>query len=94
MYSDLVATATHFMGDIVCTREDGTIDYHPHDCTELQPYTRIQVINRFTISEKTRFSKGLLSIEGNTPRVVLVGSMKSKFKGCKRFISTTRPVGY
>ena len=74
-------TVRHYMGDIMCTRRDGGIEYHPHDYTELKPYTHIQVINRFKISEETLFSDGLLSIEGNTPRVVLVESMDNKFKG-------------
>jgi hypothetical protein len=69
MYSDLVNTVSHYLGDIMCTRGDGSIEYHPHGYTELQPYTHIQVINRFTISKKTRLSEGLLSIEGNTPRL-------------------------
>ena len=70
MHPDLVSTVRHYMGDILCTRGDGGIDGRLHDYTELQPYTHIQVITRFTIRESTLFSKGLLSIEGNTPRVV------------------------
>jgi surface protein len=83
----MVYTVKGYVGDIVCTREDGSIEYHRQDCKELQHYTNIQVINRFMISGETLFSKGLLSIEGNTPRVVLIGSMKKKFRGCRKFNS-------
>ena len=87
MYSDLVNTVSHYMGNIMCIRGGGTIDYHPHDYTELQQYTHIHVITRFTISKQTLFSQGLISIKGNTPRVVLVGDMVSKFRGCRKFNS-------
>ena len=78
---------SQYLDDIMCIRGDGNIEFHPHDYTELQSYTHIQVINRFTISEKTVFSKQLISIEGNTPRVVLIGSMNKKFRGCTKFNS-------
>ena len=83
----LLNIMSQYLDGIMCIRGDGNIEFHPHDYTELQSYTHIYVINRFKISEKTLFSKQLISIEGNTPRVVLIGNMNKKFRGCREFNS-------
>jgi len=63
----------------------GKIHTLPHDVYDLTPYTYLEVVKRFTITEDTKFSVSIRSIVGGP--VNLVGDMTEKFMDCTLFNS-------
>jgi surface protein len=63
----------------------GKIHTLPHDVYDLTPYTYLEVVKRFTITEDTKFSVSIRTIVGGP--VNLVGDMTEKFHNRTHFNS-------
>ena len=66
-----------YLPDLIGTIQRRCTHVLPHDHVDLTPYTHLEVVKRFTITEDTNFSRSLVSIVGGGVR--LVGNMIYKF---------------
>ena len=66
-----------YLPDLIGTIPRRCTHVLPQDHVDLTPYTHLEVVKRFTITEDTNFSRSLVSIVGGGVR--LVGNMIDKF---------------
>ena len=63
LLDDFKPMILEYLPDLIGT-SDGLIQDLPHDHPDLTPYTHLEVVKRFTITEDTKFGDNLTSIVG------------------------------